>query len=85
MTATTIGPAPRPHAAAGALRAVLERLAELMKRPVDWIAKERRVRRDVRALAALDERQLADIGLRRLDFARMLPAEPQAFTWKESR
>jgi uncharacterized protein YjiS (DUF1127 family) len=45
----------------------------------------RSIRRDIRALAAFDERRLADVGLRRLDVARMLPREPQASTWTELR
>ena len=42
-------------------------LAEATRRFIGWIARERQIRRDRRALAALNERDLADIGLCRSD------------------
>jgi uncharacterized protein YjiS (DUF1127 family) len=53
-----------------------------MKRLIGWMAKKRRSRRDTHALAALNERQLADIGLRRGDVVQMSPRESLGITWK---
>jgi uncharacterized protein YjiS (DUF1127 family) len=48
--------------AAASLRTVL---IESIWRRIDWIRSEYRFRRDINALMALDDRMLADIGLRR--------------------
>lgn len=82
MTTTMIDSGPRPAAKASAIRSSPAWLAEATKRLIGWIAKERRIRRDVHALAALNERQLADIGLCRVDVARMSPREFLAVTWQ---
>ncbi|MGE0119101.1 MAG: DUF1127 domain-containing protein [Dongiaceae bacterium] len=69
---TTIDTGPRPAATASAIRSAPAWPAAALTWLVDRIGIQRRNRRDVQALAALDERQLADIGLRRTDVDRML-------------
>ena len=78
---TTIDIGPRPAAAASAIESAPTWLAAALKRLLDWIGIQRRNRRDVHALAALDERQLADIGLHRTDVDRMLPRETTRELW----
>jgi uncharacterized protein YjiS (DUF1127 family) len=56
--------------------------AKAVRRVLGWMAQTWWVHRDVRALAALDARQLADIGLRREDVERALPRDLLAVTWK---
>jgi uncharacterized protein YjiS (DUF1127 family) len=80
--ATAIDAGPRPAAEASAIRSAPAWPARVMKRLIGWIAMERRNRRDIHRLAALDERQLADIGLCRLDVERLLPRGSRGFTWE---
>ncbi len=77
---TTIDTGPRPEATASAIQSAPTWLAAALKRLLDWIGIQRWNRRDVHALAALDERQLADIGLRRTDVDRMLPRSSRETT-----
>jgi uncharacterized protein YjiS (DUF1127 family) len=79
---TTINAGPRPAAKVSVRSSPGWLLAEAMKRLTGWIAKQRRIRRDIHALAALNERQLADIGLRRVDVVRMLPRELLGTNWE---
>jgi uncharacterized protein YjiS (DUF1127 family) len=82
MSTTTFGTGPRPAVKASAVRSSPAWLAGAMKRLIGWMAKKRRSRRDTHALAALNERQLADIGLRRGDVVQMSPRESLGTTWK---
>jgi len=79
MTTIMIGSGPRP-AARGRTRRPWT--AAALRRLLGWIVEARRNRRDIRALAALDERQLADIGLCRLDVERRLPRGSRGATWE---
>lgn len=54
----------------------------VLTRAIGWFAQARRVRRDLHTLAALDERQLAEIGLRRADVERTLPRDVLGVTRK---
>jgi uncharacterized protein YjiS (DUF1127 family) len=82
MTTTTIDAAPRPAAEASAARSSAAWPAKAIKPVIGWIAQTWRIRRDSRALAALDERQLADMGLCREDVERRLPRDFLGVTWK---
>jgi len=79
MTTIMIGSGP-PRAARGRARRAWP--AAALRRLLGWIAAARRNARDIRALAALDERQLADIGLCRLDVERRLPRGSRGATWE---
>lgn len=76
---TAIKFGPRAAAEAGAAPAWPAKAA---RRTIAWLTQTWRVRRDLRALAALDERQLADIGLCREDVERTLPRDFLGVTWK---
>ncbi len=82
MATTTINAGPRPAAKASAGLCSSAWPAKAIKRVIGWIAQKWRIRRDIHTLAALDERQLADIGLWREDVERMLPRESLGTTWK---
>ena len=78
-TAINVGPRP---ASASAGRAAPASPAKAIARAVGWIAQAWRTRRDIQTLAALDDRQLADMGLCREDVERGLPRDFRGVTWK---
>jgi uncharacterized protein YjiS (DUF1127 family) len=82
MTTIMIGSGPRPAARRRGRRPWPAWPAAAVWRLLGWIARARRNRRDMRTLAALDERQLADIGLCRLDVDRQLPRGSRGVTWE---
>ena len=63
MSTTTIERRSLPTARRAAGRAVLAAPLKAGKRLMAWISDERRIRRGIRELRALDDRLLADIGL----------------------
>jgi len=73
---------PRSAAEASSVGSTPAWPAKGIRRAIGWIAQAWRTRREGPALAALDDRQLADIGLCREDVERTLPRHLPGVTWK---
>lgn len=70
------------RAVARTARSALPRPATAIGRAVGRIAQAWRNRRDLRVLAALDDRQLRDIGLCREELEGTLPRDFLGISWK---